>query len=54
MLIKFWLQNLNVRNQLGDAAVAVRIILKWTLQKEDMGWIHLAQVKFQWHAVVLD
>jgi hypothetical protein len=48
----FQLQNLKERDHLRDVDVAVRRILKWTLEKWDVSWIQIAEEKGQWHAVV--
>jgi hypothetical protein len=42
------------RNHLRDLGVDGRIILKWVLQKwdEDMDYIHLAEDRYRWRALV--
>jgi len=40
---------------LGDQSIKGRIILKWILEKQSIGlwtWIHLAQGRIQWRALV--
>jgi hypothetical protein len=56
MNTRFWWESQNERNHYEDLAVSGMIILKWTLQKQDVGgggmdWILLAQDKDQWRAL---
>jgi hypothetical protein len=49
----FWLEKLNERDHLEDLGVDGKIILEWTDGNTvDVDWIHLAQNRGQWQAVV--
>jgi hypothetical protein len=48
----FWLESLRGTDHLEDLDIDRRIILKWILGMEAMDWIHLAQDRDWWQAVV--
>jgi hypothetical protein len=51
----FWLENRKERSHSEDSGVDVRIILEWILEKqcgENVSWIHLAQDRDEWWALV--
>jgi len=55
MHMRLWLEKLNVRDNMEDTDVDGRIISEYILQKwgcEDANWIHLAQNRDQWQALV--
>jgi hypothetical protein len=52
---KFWSENLKVRDHSEDIGLDGRIILEWILWKsawEGVDWIHVAQDRDLWRAVV--
>jgi hypothetical protein len=52
--IRFWWGNLRERENLGDPAVDVLIILRWIFMKlvrEGMDWIELAQDRDRWRGI---
>jgi hypothetical protein len=51
MHIKFWSESLIGRGHSEDLGVDGRVILEWILGK-DMDWIHVAQDRYQWRALV--
>jgi hypothetical protein len=54
MHTKFYSEILKGRDHLGDLGIDRRITLKWILKKHVKGvdWIHLAQDRDQWLALV--
>jgi hypothetical protein len=50
----FWCGDLREGDHLGDPGVDGRIILKWIFKNWEggMDWIHLAQDRNRWHALV--
>jgi hypothetical protein len=55
MHIEFWWESQKEREHSGDPDTDGMIVLKWILQKwheEGMDWIHLAQDRDQWWALM--
>jgi hypothetical protein len=55
MVKKFWLESLKGRYHMEDLVIDWRIILIWILREigyADVDWIHLAQDRNQWQALV--
>jgi hypothetical protein len=52
ILTKLWSENLKGREHLGHTGVNGRIILKWISKKYRVDWIHLAEYRAQWQALV--
>jgi hypothetical protein len=50
MHIKFWLENLNERDHLGDISTDDKIIRRFILRKQGVDWIQPPKDRVYWQA----